>query len=365
VEEFKHGAEIYRQLVLTAQVGFKQVAAHYAITSLFNHHQNTAPGQETDKHLHNHHQRVYCYDAHELDYHKQSLGPLTMAVGHLQLVSNITWENENLVFAVLHLGGWDFHCCIQKFEGRRNYSQIREKLFAALQQASIAHVILVMTQLFGDEAFSLQTLFAEERHRIMRLLSQETLARLDQLYTQAYRDNYGVIMAFHRDELEVPRELQVAAEIALGYRCLTALKSLEQDISELQLSWNLIVELEAIATEAKHLRCQLNIPDGNQILEQLIVRLLWQLLYDANSKIDTDIQRLERLIDVGHKLHLGINLNHSQELYWSCLHSQILPRITSIDNEAETTQCRQLLKLGQKLAVDVSPYLGLAEKVFS
>jgi alpha-amylase/alpha-mannosidase (GH57 family) len=357
VEEFKHGAEIYRQLVLTAQIGFKQVAAHYAITSLFNHHQNTAPGQETDKHPHNHHQRVYCYDAHELDYHKQSLGPLTMAVGHLQLVSNITWENENLVFAVLHLGGWDFHCCIQKFEGRRNYSQIREKLFAALQQASIAHVILVMTQLFGDEAFSLQTLFAEERHRIMRLLSQETLARLDQLYTQAYRDNYGVIMAFHRDELEVPRELQVAAEIALGYRCLTALKSLEQDISELQLSWNLIVELEAIATEAKHLRCQLNIPDGSQILEQLIVRLLWQLLYDTNSKIDIDIQRLERLIDVGHKLHLGINLNHSQELYWSCLHSQILPRITSIDNEAETIQCRQLLKLGQKLAVDVSPYL--------
>jgi alpha-amylase/alpha-mannosidase (GH57 family) len=135
------------------------------------------------------------------------------------------------------------------------------------------------------------------------------------------------------------------------------LKSLEQDITELQLSWNLIGELEAIATEAEHLRCQLNIPDGNQILEQLIVRLLWQLLYTANSKIDADIQRLERLIDVGYKLHLGINLNHSQELYWSCLHSQILPRITSLESEAETMQCRQLLKLGQKLAVDVSPYL--------
>jgi alpha-amylase/alpha-mannosidase (GH57 family) len=356
VEEFKHGAEIYRQLVLTAQIGFKQVAAHYAITSLFNHHQNTAPGQEIDKHPHNHYQRVYCYDAHELDYHKQSLGPITMAVGHLQLVSDITWESENLVFAVLHLGGWDFHCCIQKFEGRRNYSQIKEKLFAALQQASIAHVILVMTQLLGDEAFSLQTLFAEERHRIMRLLSQETLARLDQLYTQAYRDNYGVIMAFHRDELEVPRELQVAAEIALGYRCLTTLKSLEQDISEPQLSWNHIVELEAIATEAEHLRCQLNIPEGNQILEQLIVRLLRQLLYDSNGKLDADIQRLERLIDVGHELHLGISLNPSQEIYWSCLHSQILSRITSIESEAETIQCRQLLKLGQKLGVDVSPY---------
>ena len=357
VEEFKHGADIYHKLVLTAQIGFKQVAAHYAITSLFNHRKNTVPGQDTDKQSHGNHQRVYCYTAHELDYHKQRIGPLTMVVGHLQLVSDITWESENLIFAVLHLGGWDFHCCIQQFTGRRNYGEIKEKLFTALQQASVAHVILVMTQVFGGEAFSLQTLFAEERHRIMRLLSQETLARLDQLYTQAYRDNYGVIMAFHRDGLEVPRELQVAAEIALGHRCLITLRSLEQDINEAQLSWNLMVELEAISHEAEHLRCQLNIPEGNQILEQLIVRLLWQLLYDANSNLDTDIQRLERLIDIGYKLHIGINLNQSQELYWSCLHSQILPRITNINSEAETVQCRQLLKLGQKLAVDVNPFL--------
>jgi len=364
VEEFKHGADIYHKLVLTAQIGFKQVAAHYAITSLFNHRKNTVSGQDTDKQSHGNYQRVYCYTAHELDYYKQRIGPLTMVVGHLQLVSDITWESENLIFAVLHLGGWDFHCCIQQFTGRRNYGEIKEKLLTALQQASVAHVILVMTQVFGGEAFSLQTLFAEERHRIMRLLSQETLARLDQLYTQAYRDNYSVIMAFHRDGLEVPRELQVAAEIALGHRCLITLRSLqqaqlslEQDINEAQLNWNLMVELEAISHEAEHLRCQLNIPEGNQILEQLIVRLLWQLLYDANSNLDTDIQRLERLIDIGYKLHIGINLNHSQELYWSCLHSQILPRITNINSEAETIQCRQLLKLGQKLAVDVSPFL--------
>lgn len=364
VEEFKNGADIYHKLVLTAQIGFKQVAAHYAITSLFNHRKNTVSGQDTDKQSHGNHQRVYCYTAHELDYHKQRIGPLTMVIGHLQLVSDITWESENLIFAVLHLGGWDFHCCIQQFTGRRNYAEIKEKLFTALQQASVAHVILVMTQVFGGEAFSLQTLFAEERHRIMRLLSQETLARLDQLYTQAYRDNYGVIMAFHRDGLEVPRELQVAAEIALGHRCLITLRSLqqaqlslEQNINEAQLSWNLMVELEAISHEAEQLRCQLNIPEGNQILEQLIVRLLWQLLYDANSNLDTDIQRLERLIDIGYKLHIGINLNQSQELYWSCLHSQILPRITNINSEAEAMQCRQLLKLGQKLAVDVNPFL--------
>ncbi|MFM8008095.1 MAG: hypothetical protein ACKO86_24860, partial [Dolichospermum sp.] len=78
---------------------------------------------------------------------------------------------------------------------------------------------------------------------------------------------------------------------------------------------------------------------------------------DANSNLDTDIQRLERLIDIGYKLRIGINLNQSQELYWSCLNSQILPRITNIKSEAETIQCRQLLKLGQKLGVDIRQFL--------
>ncbi|MBD2356528.1 DUF3536 domain-containing protein [Tolypothrix sp. FACHB-123] len=361
VEEFKHGSEVYRQLVLTAQISLKQVAAHYAITSLFANHKptesyNFLSAQDTNgKHPHVSQKRVYCYTANELDYQLQRMGSLTLAVGHLRLVSDITWESEDLVFAVLHLGGWDFHCCIQPFAGRRDYSQIKEKLFAALQQASAAQTILTMTQVFSDETFSLENLFAEERHRIMRLLSQETLTRLDQLYTQTYRDNYGIIAAFHRDELAVPRELQVAAEIALGYRCMTTLRSLEQDMAEVKLTLNHILELEAIANEAKHLRCHLDIPEGKQILEQLITRLLWQLLHDPNGNWDADIQVLERLIDTGSQLNVGISLHRSQELYFSCLQTQILPLcISNINHGRGNSQCNHLLKLGQKLGVDMN-----------
>jgi alpha-amylase/alpha-mannosidase (GH57 family) len=373
VDLFKHGSEVYRQLVISAQISFRQVAAQYAITSLFR-------GQEIGRRdgeclATQPSQRVYCYTAHQQDYQMQRMGPLTLAVGHLKLVSEITWESEHLVFAVLHLGGWDFHCCIQPFTGRRAYTQLKERVFEALQQASAAHTIRAMTQMFGDQSFSLQNLFAEERHRIMRLLSQETLTRLDQLYTQVYRDNYGVLMAFHRDELAVPQELQVAAEIALGHRCLMTLRSLEQEIGEQPLSLNHLVELEAIATEAKHLRCQLNVPEGKQTLEQLILRSLWQLLHDPNpATVELDIQRVERLIDVGYQLKLGLSLERAQELYFSCLHSQILPLClqvvhTQLKNELngkgnshehnwDVAQLRQLLRLGQKLAVDVSACLN-------
>ena len=363
IDSFRTGAEVYRQLVLPSQISFKEVTAHYAITSLFKGHQPVEKSGFTDKNndfkdSRIYQKQVYCYTANELDHQLQRLGSLTIAVGHLKLVSEVTWESQQMTFAVLHLGGWDFHCCIQPFEGKRNYSQIKDKLLNALQQGSAAHTILVMTQVFGEESFNLQNLFAEERHRLMRLLSEETLSRVDQLYTQTYRDNYGVLMAFHRDGLEAPKELQAAAEIALEYRCMMTLRALEQDIDE-ALSWNHLVELDAIANEAKHLHCNLNLPEGKQILERLSLRLLWQLLYDANGSFDFQIQRLERLIEVEEHLSLGISLERSQELYFNCLHAEILPKaIAKIVNHKDTNQLRQLLKLGQKLKVDVSRWLS-------
>ncbi len=362
VDLFKHGSEIYRQLVATAQINFQQVAAQYAITSLFRREER----DRNEPHV----KRVYCYSVQQLNYQLQRLGSLTLAVGQLRLTSEITWESEQIVFAVLHLGGWDFHCCIQPFTGRRAYSQMKDKVFEALQQASAAHTIKAMTQMFGEQSFSLQNLFAEERHRIMRLLSHETLTRLDQLYTQVYRDNYGVLMAFHRDELAVPQELQVAAQIALGHRCLSLVRLLSEE--GVDASLHHLGELEAIAIEAKHLRCQINIPEGKQMLEQLITRFLWQLLHDHNSATaEVEIARLERLINVGYQLNLGLSLARAQELYFSCLEQisswclrAISTQQTDVMNGDHSppnwneTALDHLLKLGQKLSVDVSSLLN-------
>lgn len=371
VDLFKHGSEIYRQLVATAQINFQQVAAQYAITSLFKRQETGVRNQESGDKNNSSLRRLYCYSVQQLDYQLQRLGALTLAVGQLRLTSEITWESEQIVFAVLHLGGWDFHCCIQPFTGRRAYSQMKDKVFEALQQASAAQTITAMSQMFGDQSFGLQNLFAEERHRIMRLLSQETLTRLDQLYTQVYRDNYGVLMAFHRDQLAVPQELQVAAEIALGHRCLSLVRSLSEE--GVDVSLHHLGELEAIAIEAKHLRCQINIPEGKQMLEQLITRFLWQLLHDHNpATAEVEIVRLERLIDVGYQLNLGLCLARAQELYFSCLHQisswclqatqtqqiDVIDGDNSLGSNWDVTYLGHLLRLGQKLSVDVSNLLN-------
>ncbi|WOB41791.1 DUF3536 domain-containing protein [Thermoleptolyngbya oregonensis NK1-22] len=359
VEQFGNGAELYRQLVAPARITPEQVAAHYAISSLF--------------HSYPQEQRLYCYSVQRLDYQLRRMGSLTLALGQVQLTSEITREVVNLEFAVLHLGGWDFHCCIRSASGRRAYLQLRDELFEALSLASAAQVILAMTRTFGDSqsnpcgnrSFSLQDLFAEERHRLMHLLSQETLTRLDQLYTQVYRDNYGVLRAFHRDALEPPREMQVAAEIAIAHRLTHSLQALERETSDLpptnpELCDSYLSELEAIAAEANQLHCHLTVTPARQILERLILRLLWQALNESElDTLEPTLVWIEQLLAIGEQLHLGLALDRVQELYWRSLHRYLLPRWSVAQQhsdaaaKAELALLQPLLSLGKALRIEV------------
>jgi len=214
----------------------------------------------------------------------------------------------------------------------------------------------------------------------MHLLRQETLTRLDQLYTQVYRDNYAILMAFQRDGLAAPHELQVAAEVALGHRAITSLQALERETGDFppahpQLCASYLAELEAIATEANHLRCQIRQPQIKQTLERLILRSLWHLLHDISpATLEVDVCWIARLIAIGQQLHLHLLLDRAQELYFRSLQHQIvpqhlLPRLLDVallepagqtsehSASLDVTDLHHLLKLGQILQVEVEVWL--------
>lgn len=59
VKLFGNGGEVYRRSVIPSQVTLEQVAAHYAINSLFK---NYLPEQ-----------KIYCYHSEQFDCQKQSM----------------------------------------------------------------------------------------------------------------------------------------------------------------------------------------------------------------------------------------------------------------------------------------------------
>ncbi len=348
VPEFANGAEVYRQLVLTSRITLKQVAAHYAISSLFTTYLRS--------------QQLYCYTIDQHDYQLQRMGSMALAIGQIRLSSGITQESVDLVFAVLHLGGYDFHCSIQQFSGRKAYEEIKANLFTALHQASAATVILGMAEAFDQDYFSLQHLFAEERHRILHLLARETLTRLDQLYAQVYRDNYGILASFRRDGLPVPPELQVAAEITLNQRLLSELKRLETgDLLP-------ISELDAVAQEADHLGCNLNRTEAAKILEKFILQQFWQMAHGESAGEFTaqSFEQLNLALGLAQRLHLSLNLDRAQEFYLNYVsvqtallgenHSNHHPDglANNLTKALSESELQQLWQLGERISIAVT-----------
>jgi alpha-amylase/alpha-mannosidase (GH57 family) len=349
IELFRHGGEVYRQLVKPSQLNLEQVAAHFAISSLFANY----PSQH----------RLFCYHIQQQDYQLQRLGVLTLAVGQLQVTSELTREMAHLNFAVLHLGGWDFHCVVQAHQGRGAYSQLKQKLLAALHEGSAAKIVLAMTAHLGNTPYTLDDLFPEERQRLMTLLTQETLTRLEQLYNQVYRDNYGMLLGWQRDGLAVPQELQVAAQITLSHRLHRCVQGLEQELTG--LDWqdprtldagsNYFSALASTATEAQALGCQLNLEQIQPTMERLVSALVWQLVHQAPADTQRDdtpihlpvglLNCLQQLTQSAQQLGMHLNIDPAQELVW-----HYLQQMTARGYQGSSDS---LQRLGQCLRVEV------------
>lgn len=328
VPQFKDGAGIYRAQVQPARISEEQVVAHYAMSSLF--------------HTYHREQRLYCHTLTHQDYQKQTMGALTLALGQVSIVSEITQAKASYTFAVCHLGGQEFLCGIRPFKNRLAYARAKDAVLRIFAQGSVVQTIAAIQTQFGEHTFNLQQLFSEERQHIMQLLSQNTLHQLNQLYTQIYRENYGVLMAFHREHMDVPRELQVAAEITLSHRAIDVLRRLEQDLSDIDenivaISTGYLGELEGIAIEANHLHCHLTIPTATPLLEGLILQALRQTLQSEPNATRLDciltvnplaIQGIKRLIDLGINLGLNLNLERAQEVYYNYIqHCEAIPSL--------------------------------------
>ena len=359
IPSIKEGESLYRQQVVTNRITLGQVAAQYALSSTLGNYGRS--------------QQIYCYQIQQQDYQLQRIGSMSLAIGQINLVSRITQESVNYIFAVLHLGGDDFHCCIQNFTGRREYEEIKATLFKVLKQANTAAVILAMANNFSGEQFNLHHLFAEERHRILRLLADETLTRLDQLYEQVYRDNYGILISFRRDDLPVPPELQVAADIVLNNRLTEELQRLETGASLPN------VALDAVAIEAINLGCKFTHAEDAKILESYILKQIQNLSQLENideRSLFNYLNQIEQSLVIALRLNLTLNLNLSQEAFLGYLSERIAPKcvlarqildLDSTQNQPihiDANLCENMSNLELHQLIDTASKLGIATEAW-
>jgi hypothetical protein len=226
--EYGDGANIYLRYVKPSIVDLEKVGAHYSISSLF------APyGERTD---------IFSYTAKRLDYHTRDAGKLRMALGKASFTSKITQECEVLTFWVVHFGDHNVTGGVQAAVDADGYQEMLDAIRDSFARVDIPEVVRLLDKRFGENTYSLRSLFRDEQRRILKVILSGTVAEAEAAYLQLY-EHHGALMRFITSlGTPMPREFIAAVEYAINSLLRRACCAEELDGERVQ---NLLIEAQA------------------------------------------------------------------------------------------------------------------------
>jgi alpha-amylase/alpha-mannosidase (GH57 family) len=242
IPEFKDGAKIYERLVRPAALDLLRVGVHYAISSLFEEYSENTP--------------IYCYKAHSERYDWIEAGRLKLAIGKTSILSEITWEEEPISFAVLHLGDHNLNGGVRKFMGDEAFSLMNGEIKDAFNKGDIPEVIRLMDKHFGMNNYSLWHLFKDEQRKVLDQILLSMLEGVEISFRKIIEKNYPIMNFLQRLQMPLPKPLTVAAEYIVNLDLKRLFENedlntekLESLIHEVK-RWSLEIEKETIGFAA-------------------------------------------------------------------------------------------------------------------
>ncbi|MEX1183011.1 MAG: DUF3536 domain-containing protein [Gemmatimonadota bacterium] len=291
IPEMHDGRRIYEQQVVRARVSLLSVAAHYAVSSLFD-------GTEGKS-------RIYSYQV-ELEHgDRRQSGDTVLLVGRARIMSEITQESDVVTFAVLHFGNHNLTGGIRRYAGENEYRLLREELLRAFSTADLSAVVQLLAN-FPEYTFSLKSLFGDRQRQILYRVLEANVTDAERAYRRLYDDNASLMRFLIAQDLPLPRAFRMAAEFVLNRDLRSALgKGLD-----LQRARTLLDEAEAT-------RVPLDREGLSYAVEQTLDRL-------ANAFLEhpRDIDRLEmwsEMASLTETLPFDVNLWRTQNVFYDLL----------------------------------------------
>jgi alpha-amylase/alpha-mannosidase (GH57 family) len=137
------GAQIYKKCVATMELGLEQVAAHYAISSVFS-----SFAEETD---------LFCYHVRRISYDIYTSGRGRLALGRAQIASAITGQEQSFSFAVLHFGDQNITAAVKPYmeADAAEFEAFAKQAAEHVQRAYFPEVIRLLDRYYGRVDYSL------------------------------------------------------------------------------------------------------------------------------------------------------------------------------------------------------------------
>ncbi len=327
IPEQGDGRRIYEQIVRPAMIDLTKVAAHYAISSLFEEY--------------NENNDVFCYIAANEDYQVSECGKSRMVTGLTRVTSQITQESARLAFGVFHFGGHVINAGVREFRGAESYTNMKEELASTCTTGDFTEVVRLLDKHFGDSTYSLKSLFRDEQRKVLGHILESTMSEIETAYRQLYEHHYPPMRFLAELGGPVPRAFHSAAELIINIDLNRAVGSETIDAEAVRNmvdtanTWQVDLDNEGIGYAFK----------AN--LEKMMTTLM------AEPEDIENMKKVTEAVTLARTLPFPVDLWRVQNLYWEMLQN-VYPALKERANknqELAITWVAVFKELGNQLSI--------------
>ena len=321
------GARIYKEQIARLALGLEQVAAHYAISSVFS-----SFGEETD---------LFCYHVRRLAYDIYTSGRGRLALGRAHVASTITGRQQIFSFAVLHFGDQNITAAVKPFDEAvaAAFNVFAAQASERVQRADFPEVIRLLDGYYGRAGYSLTSLFTDEQRRIVQLILNSTLWDIENSLTTIYEDHASLLHYLSQAGLPKPPALTLAAGFAINAGLRRALEVEPIDQAQVR-SFLSLAKADQVPLESATL---------SYIADQRMKRAMLELQMSAGS-----LELLDRALALSHtlvELPFELNLWQAQNIWYEILRTSGYA-LTGLAPEDRPRWDRGFCELGACLSID-------------
>ena len=291
------GAHIYKEQVLAMELGLEQVAAHFAISSVFS-----TFAEETD---------IFCYHVRRISYEIHTSGRGRLALGRVHVASAITGLQQSFSFAVLHFGDQNITAAVKAYAeaDAAAFEEFSRKAAEHVLRAYFPEVIRLIDRYYGHVDYSLTSLFTDEQRRIVQLILNSTLWDIENSLTTIYEDHASLLHYLSQAGLPKPPALALAAGFAVNAGLRRAIEAEPLDVALLR----------SFLALAKADQVQLDSTTLSYLADQRMKRAMVELLMSSGS-----LEMLDRALSLARKLTelpFDLNLWQAQNIWYEIMRS--------------------------------------------
>ncbi|MBX2893760.1 MAG: DUF3536 domain-containing protein [Saprospiraceae bacterium] len=271
-----NGSVSFVQNVVPTRVTLERVAMHFAVASLF----------EADPHGLD----LFNYTATVDFFEKIEAGTPQFAAGRLNIRSRLSHAEKSACYAVVYLGQQHIIGNLSSTMNRATFDAMWERASKAFRAAQLGEVIGILQEYFGPVKFTLSSLFADEKIKIIRDITDASLAVAESSFRDVFNDSYQLMAGLEENGLPVPDAWRNIAAYVLNSDLLHFFQN--GDIKDTRT-------LRRTAEDLK--RWNIKLTD-----EEAVRHAVSERIYREIIKIEMDessAQRVEWLADVLHIVH--------------------------------------------------------------